>query len=177
MLLVPLIWLPSQSGYCKVLWKHTLYAATTCHDAAPYGGTAWLKNRNTRESHTRPREFSRRGRTWFLQIRKWDRRCESRCADSTTRVVHYINAVAKLDRTSMKKLVSKREKHCKTWLARNRGCNFVSENESRCAEFTTRGRKNKVQVAKVARTSKKICGPTRRDGCKNHGETKIGDHL
>ena len=49
-------------------------------------------------------------------MRKIDRRCESRCAESTTRVVQDINAVPKLDRTSMKKLVSKHEKHCKTQL-------------------------------------------------------------
>ena len=63
----------------------------------------------------------------------------------------------------MKKLVSKHEKHCKTWLAQNPGCNFVWENENRCADFTTRDRKNKTQVAKVARASKKIRGPRRRD--------------
>ena len=34
-----------------------------------------------------------------------------------------------------------------------------------------RGRRGKTQVAKVARASKKIYGPTRRDYCKNHGET------
>ena len=60
-----------------------------------------------------------------MQICKLDRRCESRCADFTTMVVHYINAVPKLDRTSMKKLVSKHEKHCKTQLLRNPGCNFM----------------------------------------------------
>ena len=41
----------------------------------------------------------------FLQMRKIDRRGENRCADFTTRVAQYINAVPKLDRTSMKKLV------------------------------------------------------------------------
>ena len=110
-------------------------------------------------------------------MRKIDRRCESRCAESTTRVVHYINAVPKLDRTSMKKLVSKRVIHCKTWLAQNLGCNFVWENENRCAEFTTRGRQDKTQVAKVARASKKIYGPTRRDYCKNHIDRKMAAHL
>ena len=75
----------------------------------------------------------------------------------------------------MKKLVSKHEKHCKTWLTQDLGCNFVWENENRCADFTTRGRQDKTQVAKVAGASKKICGPTRRDYCKNHDEPKIGD--
>ena len=77
----------------------------------------------------------------------------------------------------MKKLVSKRVIHCKTWLRRNLGCNFVWENENRCAEFTMRGRRNKVQVARIARTSMKICGPTRRDDCKGYDEPKIEDHL
>ena len=67
----------------------------------------------------------------------------------------------------MKKLVSKHEKHCKTQVAQDPGCDFVWENENRCADFTTRGRRGKTQVAKVARASKKICGPTRRDYCKN----------
>ena len=73
----------------------------------------------------------------------------------------------------MKKLVSKHEKHCKTQLAQNPGCNFVWENENRCADFTTRGRRGKTQVAKVAGASKKICGPTRRDYCKNQCVPKI----
>ena len=34
------------------------------------------------------------------QIRKVDRRSQSRCADFTTRVVRYLNEVAKLDKTS-----------------------------------------------------------------------------
>ena len=96
-------------------------------------------------------------------MRKIDRRGENRCADFTTRVVCNINAVPKLDRTSMKNLVSKHEKHCKTQLSQNMGCNFVWENENRCADFTTRGRRGKTQVAKVARASKKIYGPRRRD--------------
>ena len=37
-------------------------------------------------------------------MRKIDRRGENRCADFTTRVVWLINAVPKLDRTSMKQL-------------------------------------------------------------------------
>ena len=72
----------------------------------------------------------------------------------------------------MKKLVSKRVIHCKTWGAQNPGCNFVWENENRCAEFTMRGRQDKVQVARIARTSMKIYGPTRRDDCKSHDEQK-----
>ena len=63
----------------------------------------------------------------------------------------------------MKNSVSKCEKHCKTWLGKNPVCNFVWENENRCADVTTRGRKNKTQVAKVARASKKNYGPRRRD--------------
>ena len=58
-------------------------------------------------------------------MRKIDRRGENRCADFTTRVVSHINAVPKLDRTSMKKLGSKREKHCKTQLGAISGCNFI----------------------------------------------------
>ena len=77
----------------------------------------------------------------------------------------------------MKKLVSKREKHCKTQGAQNPGCNFVWGNENRCADFTMRGRPNKTQVAKVAGASKKICGPTRRDYCKNHAVQKMAAHL
>ena len=73
----------------------------------------------------------------------------------------------------MKKLVSKHEKHFKTWLGENMGCNFVWENENRCADFTTRGRRGKTQVAKVAGASKKNCGPTRRDYCKNQCAPKI----
>ena len=72
----------------------------------------------------------------------------------------------------MKKLVSKHEKHCKTQLAQNPDYNFVWENENRCADFTTRGRKHKTQVAQVAEASKKNSGPTRRDDCKNHDEQK-----
>ena len=72
----------------------------------------------------------------------------------------------------MKKLVSKREKHCKTQLPQNPGCNFVWENENRCADFTTRGRRGKTQVAKVAETSKNNSGPKRRNDCKNHDEQK-----
>ena len=106
-------------------------------------------------------------------MRKIDRRCESRCAESSTRGVRDQNAVAKLDRTSMNKLVSKRVIHCKTWVAQNPGCNFVWENENRCAEFTTRGHQHKIQVARIARTSMKIYGPTRRDDCKNHDELKF----
>ena len=37
--------------------------------------------------------------------------------------------------------------------------------------------RTETRVAKVARASKKICGPTRRDDCKKHGEAEIGDHL
>ena len=96
-------------------------------------------------------------------MRKIDRRGENRCADSTTRVVCYINAVPKLDRTSMKNLVSKHEKHCKTWLSQSPGCNFVWENENRCADFTIRVVCTQTGVAKVARASKKIYGPRRRD--------------
>ena len=77
----------------------------------------------------------------------------------------------------MKKLVSKHEKHCKTQLWRNLGCNFVVQNENRCAEFTTRGRQDKVQVARIARTSMKIYGPTRRDDCKSYGVQKMAAHL
>ena len=91
-------------------------------------------------------------------MRKIDRRGENRCADFTTRVVGYINAVAKVDRTSMKKLVSKCEKHCKTWVARDPGCNFVWENENRCADFTTRVVININAVATLARTSMKTVG-------------------
>ena len=80
---------------------------------------------------------------------------ENRCADFTTRVVWNINAVAKVDRTSMKNSVSKHEKHCKTQVGENPGCNFVWENENRCADFTTRGRRNKTQGARIARASKK----------------------
>ena len=58
-------------------------------------------------------------------MRKIDRRCESRCAEFTMRGVPHIIAVPKLDRTSMKKLVSKHEKHCKTQLTQNPGCNFM----------------------------------------------------
>ena len=43
------------------------------------------------------------------------------------------------------------------------GSNFVWENENRCADFTTRGRQDKTSIAKVARASKKIYGPRRRD--------------
>ena len=96
-------------------------------------------------------------------MRKIDRRGENRCADFTTRIVQDINAVPKLDRTSMKNSVSKCEKHYKTQLRQNQGCNFVWENENRCADFTTRGRRNKTRVAKVARASKKNDGPRRRD--------------
>ena len=74
----------------------------------------------------------------------------------------------------MKKLVSKHEKHCKTQLGANSGCNFVLGNENRCADFTTRGRRHKTQVAKVARASKKIYGPTRRDDCKSHIDSQFG---
>ena len=94
-----------------------------------------------------------------LQISKFHRRCESRCADFTTRVVGYINAVAKSGRTSMKDSVSKCEKHRKTQVAAIPGCYFVWENENRCAETTTRGRRGKTRVAKTARASKKIYGP------------------
>ena len=72
------------------------------------------------------------------------------------------------------KVVSKYEKHCQTQGAQHLGCNFAWENENRCADFTTRGRKNKTQVAKVAGASKKTCGPTRRDYCKNQCVTKNG---
>ena len=61
----------------------------------------------------------------------------------------------------MKNSVSKCEKHCKTWPTQNPGCNFVWENENRYADVTTRGRRGKTQVAKVARASKKIYGPRR----------------
>ena len=77
-------------------------------------------------------------------------------SDFTTRVVWDINAVAKLDRTSMKNFASKQEKHCKAWLAQNPGCNFVWEYENQCADFTMRGRQNKTQVARVAKASMKI---------------------
>ena len=96
-------------------------------------------------------------------MRKIDRRGENRCADFTTRVVREQNAVAKVDRTSMKNLVSKCEKHCKTWLAQDPGCNFVWENENRCADFTTRVVCAQTGVARIARASKKIYGPRRRD--------------
>ena len=55
----------------------------------------------------------------------------------------------------MKKLVSKHEKHCETQLAQNLGCNFVWENENRCADFTTRLARNINEVAKVDKTSMK----------------------
>ena len=114
-------------------------------------------------------------------MRKIDRRGENRCADFPIRVVRDQNAVAKVDRTSMKNLVSKCEKHSKTWLGQNPGCNFVWENENRCADFTTRGRQDKTQGARIARASKKNYGPRRRDYCKNHIEPKnwgpAKDHL
>ena len=77
----------------------------------------------------------------------------------------------------MKNSVSKCGKHCKTQLGQNPGCNFVWENENRCADFTTRGRRGKTQVAKVDRASKKIYGPTKRDYCKNHIVQKMAAHL
>ena len=49
----------------------------------------------------------------------------------------------------------KTRKHCKTQVTKTSGCNFVWENENRCADFTTRGRRGKTQVAKVAGASKK----------------------
>ena len=54
-------------------------------------------------------------------MRKIDRRGENRCADFTTRGVGYINAVPKLDRTSMKNSVSKYENHCKSCVAKASG--------------------------------------------------------
>ena len=67
----------------------------------------------------------------------------------------------------------KTRKHCKTWVTQNLGCNFVWENENRCAEFTTRGHQHKIQVARIARTSMKIFCPTKRNDCKNHDELKF----
>ena len=67
---------------------------------------SWDRQAETLENRTLDHASSREGvELGFLQVRKLDRRCESRCADSTTRVVQSINAVAKVDRTSMKKLV------------------------------------------------------------------------
>ena len=60
-----------------------------------------------------------------LQICKVDRRSQSRCADLTTGAVRTQNEVAKLDKTSNEKLVQKSEKHCKTQLTQNPGCNFM----------------------------------------------------
>ena len=51
----------------------------------------------------------------------------------------------------MKNCVAKLEKHCKAWLSQNPGCNFVWEYENQCDDFTTRGRQNKTQVARVAK--------------------------
>ena len=118
------------------------------------------------------RKLDRTFPKWFLQISKLHRRCKSRCADSTTRVVWPQNAVAKVDRTSMKTYVSKCENIAKHVWLQHPGCNFVWENEKRCADFTTRCRRNKTRVAKVARASAKICGPTKRDDCKNHDGQK-----
>ena len=56
----------------------------------------------------------------------------------------------------MKNFVSKQEKHCKTGVAQNPECNFVWEYENQCADFTTRGRRGKTQVARVAKASMKI---------------------
>ena len=101
------------------------------------------------------------------------RRGEHRCADSTTRVVCNINAVPKLDRTSMKKLVSKHEKHCKTQLTTKSGLQLcVGKWKSMC-RLHHKGSPGKTQVAKVAGASEKIGGPTRRDYCKNQHEPKI----
>ena len=66
----------------------------------------------------------------------------------------------------MKKFVSKHENIVKHGWPQSPGCTFVWENGNRCADFTTRGRKNKTQVAKVAGASKKTRGPTRRHYCK-----------
>ena len=56
----------------------------------------------------------------------------------------------------MKNCVAKLEKHCKAWLSQNPGCNFVWEYENQCDDFTMRGRKDKTQVARVAKASMKI---------------------
>ena len=118
---------------------------------------SWDRQAKTLENRTLDHTSSREGiELDFLQNRKLDRKAEHRCADSTTRVARSRNAVAKVDRTSMQNSVSKCENHCKTWVRQNPGCNFVWENENRCAETTTRGRQNKTRVAKVDRASKKI---------------------
>ena len=55
----------------------------------------------------------------------------------------------------MKKLVPKHENEniVKPWESQNLGCNFVVENESRCADFTTRVVRDQNEVAKLDKTS------------------------
>ena len=92
----------------------------------------------------------------------------------------YINAVAKLDRTSMKKSASTCTIHCKIQVATFLGRNFVSENENRCADFTTRGRRRKVQGRPTIETSRRTRDQKAPTTVKTKVKQRLGpsiDHL
>ena len=57
--------------------------------------------------------------------------------------------------TSMKKSASTCTNHCKIQVSVFRGSNFMRQNENRCADFTMRGRRRKVQGRPTAETSRK----------------------
>ena len=61
----------------------------------------------------------------------------------------------KFAETSMKKSASTCTKHCKIQPGAIRGSNSMRQHENRCAEFTTRGRRGKVQGRPTAETSRK----------------------
>ena len=83
---------------------------------------SWDRQAETLENRTLDHASSREGvELDFHKIEKIDRRGENRLADSTTRVVRDQNAVAKVDRTSMKNSVSKCENHCKSCVTKASG--------------------------------------------------------
>ena len=76
----------------------------------------------------------------------------------------------------MKKLVSKHEKHRKTQVTTESGLQLYDGNMKIDVPTSPRGvakTKHRPQVAKVAGASKRNCGPTRRDYCKNQCVQKI----
>ena len=81
--------------------------------------------------------------------------CRTAISKSHSHTIININAVAELAETSMKKSASTCTNHCKIQPAINRGSNFMRQNENRCADFTMRGRRRKVQGRPTAETSRK----------------------
>ena len=114
------------------------------------GGTS----RTPQLSHLTKAQLSQNARVTKVDVPS-SQNCRTANRKRTVKHSWTINAVAELDRTYMKKLASTCAIHCKIQVTRFLGRNFMRQNENRCANFTTRGRRHKVQGRPTAETSRK----------------------